>query len=480
MSRTTKARKWRSMTIGRQLGILMAIYAVLAIGGVGAISYVTYRNAVKVRRVVREGDRMTETLFTVVQSVGKLEGTAQELVRQKDPDVIEALMGRSQAMREQAKQQIRVLGPTAGAIDAAVDSLSAANQRSVDALLHGEFAIAQQTLIEQSNPAFEAFLAEVEKYQQQATAQDAAALAEAENGASRQQKIVLGLGLPVLTGFLGAGYWVLRRMVRSLRTTAHELSTASQQTSDASAGIAAASREQAMGASQQAASLEEASAAGEEIHSMAARNGENSHLAAKLVSESKANFDEAERALSEMVNSINEVHTAALGVSKIMKAVDEIAFQTNILALNAAVEAARAGEAGAGFAIVADEVRNLAQRSAQAAQETAQLMSQATSRSAEGQSKVKEVAATIRKLSEAGAKMAALVDAVNTGTQEQERGTAQIARSIADMESVTQKFSAGAQASAEAAAELDRQSSVMGELVGRLNALVGERTPAAV
>ena len=126
----------------------------------------------------------------------------------------------------------------------------------------------------------------------------------------------------------------------------------------------------AQGASEQAASLEETSASLEEMASMTRRNADHAAQAASLVTGVARQVDDSNAAFSGMVASMSAIRESSDKVSRIIKTIDEIAFQTNILALNAAVEAARAGEAGMGFAVVADEVRTLAQRSARAAKDT--------------------------------------------------------------------------------------------------------------
>jgi methyl-accepting chemotaxis protein/methyl-accepting chemotaxis protein-1 (serine sensor receptor) len=160
-------------------------------------------------------------------------------------------------------------------------------------------------------------------------------------------------------------------------------------------------------------------------------------------------------------------------VAKIIKVLDEIAFQTNILALNAAVEAARAGEAGMGFAVVADEVRNLAQRCAQAAKDTAALIEESIVKSNDGKTKVDQVAVAIRAITEESAKVKTLVDEVSLGSQEQTRGIEQVAKALTQMEQVTQQSAAHAEESAAAAEELTAQASTLMEVVHQLSAMVG-------
>ncbi|MCC6391421.1 MAG: methyl-accepting chemotaxis protein, partial [Bryobacterales bacterium] len=173
------------------------------------------------------------------------------------------------------------------------------------------------------------------------------------------------------------------------------------------------------------------------------------------------------------VVAMGEINTQSDKISKIIKVIDEIAFQTNILALNAAVEAARAGEAGMGFAVVADEVRNLAQRCAQAAKDTASLIEESIAKSNDGKVKVDQVASMIRAITEESAKVKTLVDEVNLGSQEQTRGIEQIGKAIIQMEQVTQKTAANAEESASAAEELNAQSETLKDVVERLAAMVG-------
>jgi methyl-accepting chemotaxis protein/methyl-accepting chemotaxis protein-1 (serine sensor receptor) len=206
---------------------------------------------------------------------------------------------------------------------------------------------------------------------------------------------------------------------------------------------------------------------------MARKNSENSRGAVDLVTQSQQKFVQANQLLHEMVVAMNEINTQSGKISKIIKVIDEIAFQTNILALNAAVEAARAGEAGMGFAVVADEVRNLAQRSAQAARDTAALIEESITKSNGGKVKVDQVATAIRFITGESAKLKTLVDDVNLSSQEQTRGIEQISRAITQMEQVTQKTAANAEESASASEELNAQSETLKDVVVRLTAMIG-------
>jgi methyl-accepting chemotaxis protein len=159
-------------------------------------------------------------------------------------------------------------------------------------------------------------------------------------------------------------------------------------------------------------------------------------------------------------------------VAKIIKTIDEIAFQTNILALNAAVEAARAGESGMGFAVVADEVRNLAQRSALAARNTADLIEASLEKARSGTQKVEQVAASISGITESVVKVKGLVDEVSVASRGQTQGIERVSQGIAQMEKVTQTTAAMAEKSAEASVELNAQAEESMDVVGQLEALV--------
>jgi methyl-accepting chemotaxis protein/methyl-accepting chemotaxis protein-1 (serine sensor receptor) len=461
------------MTVGRQLTILIAGFSVALPAGVCFLSMYQFQSQRQVRRLSAEGNRRTEELFAALRAVGKAQGVAQEIVREKDPDRIEALIGQGQSQTEEALRRLQALGSGQAAILEAFTRLRGADQKSVDALLHGDFALAQQYLIEEANPAFDQTLSAIGEYQQNA-AREEDRITGAEEQQSTRMVLTLACGGGVFLGALSlAGLAVVRRINTNFRRTVAELAAAGRHTQTAAAQLLDTSSEQARGASRQAATIEETSAAGEEINSMALRNGESSRQAAELMTRSRERFAEATRALDDLAASMDEIHIASQGVAKIMKVVDEIAFQTNLLALNAAVEAARAGEAGSGFSVVAGEVRNLAQRSAEAARETATLMEQSISLTSGGKRKAAGMVEAMRAIAQDAGSVASLVEQVSRGSQEQAGGTAQIAKALADMESVTQRGAATAEEATEAARNLDGQAQALNGLVDRIAVLVG-------
>jgi methyl-accepting chemotaxis protein/methyl-accepting chemotaxis protein-1 (serine sensor receptor) len=300
--------------------------------------------------------------------------------------------------------------------------------------------------------------------------------ADATTKAVNQTRL-LSWGLLLFSVVAGAllAFVIVRSVNGALTRAIAELSEGAEQVASAASQVSSSSQSLAQGSSEQAASLEETSASSEEINSMSRKNAENSRGAADLVSQSQQKFVETNRSLEQMVVAMSEIKGSSDKISKIIKTIDEIAFQTNILALNAAVEAARAGEAGMGFAVVADEVRNLAQRCAQAAKDTASLIEESIAKSNDGKTKVDQVAVAMQTITEESAQVKTLVDEVNLGSQEQARGIEQIGKAIAQMEQVTQKTAANAEESASAAEELTAQSETLKDVVERLNAMVGGR-----
>lgn len=296
-----------------------------------------------------------------------------------------------------------------------------------------------------------------------------AALASAQT----ERVVTLALALAAIAFGCFLAIIVVRGINGELRDSMGRLAAGSSQVASAASQVSSSSQSLAQSASEQAASLEQTSATSEEISAMATKNSENMHAAAGLAQQSHEKFQLTNRSLDGMVKAIGEIGDSSGKISRIIKVIDEIAFQTNILALNAAVEAARAGEAGMGFAVVADEVRSLAHRCAQAAKETATLIEDSIHKSAEGKAKVDEVANAIHAITAESESVQTLIDEVNQGSAEQSRGVQQISKAIAQMERVTQSTAASAEEGASASEELTAQSAALHEISVQLSQLVG-------
>jgi methyl-accepting chemotaxis protein/methyl-accepting chemotaxis protein-1 (serine sensor receptor) len=274
---------------------------------------------------------------------------------------------------------------------------------------------------------------------------------------------------------MGALVWVQRDICARLLSLAVQLGQGADQITDATGQLSSSSQSLAQGASEQAASLEETSEGTHQVSSSTHQNANNSKTAADTMALVDSGVTEANRALDQMVSSMQGITASSTSISKIIRGIDEIAFQTNILALNAAVEAARAGEAGMGFAVVADAVRNLAQRSAQAAKDTAALIEDCIAKSNDGRAKLDLVSATIRSITESAGKVMALVVGLKSASQEQTKSIDGIAHSLAQIEQVTQRSAANAEETASVSEEMAAQAQTFRQIVDELEAMVGAK-----
>jgi methyl-accepting chemotaxis protein len=279
----------------------------------------------------------------------------------------------------------------------------------------------------------------------------------------------------VLVALLIAGLVVrsIAGAIRALRHQSQELREGTEHVVAAASQVATSAQGLSQQSTHQAASLQETSASMEEMASMTRKNAENAVQAADLATEVAQQVQGSNAALDDMVASMTAIRESSNKVAKIIKAIDEIAFQTNILALNAAVEAARAGEAGMGFAVVAGEVRSLAQRSAQAAKDTAILLEESITRSQEGTGRVEQVAHSITSITDNVLRVKGMVEEVRHASAQQSQGIDQVTQALAQMESVTQATAATAEESAAASEELNAQAETSMAVVRRLEAIVG-------
>lgn len=282
----------------------------------------------------------------------------------------------------------------------------------------------------------------------------------------------------ITVGCLGIAFSYLLSLgiTRPVIGIVQRLSRGTEDTLDAAAQVSEASRSLADGTTHQMTALSESSDSLAKISTMTQRNAQNADKANALAKDARAAADRGAGDMQRMNAAMGAIKESGDDISKIIKTIDEIAFQTNILALNAAVEAARAGEAGMGFAVVADEVRNLAQRSAQAAKETAAKIEGAIERTAQGVVISGKVAEALNDIVTKSRQLDELVAEVAQASREQTEGIGQINAAVRKMDRVTQANTATADQSAAAAVQLNAQAAQMRQSLEELVQIVTGRT----
>lgn len=261
----------------------------------------------------------------------------------------------------------------------------------------------------------------------------------------------------------------LNKIIDSFNNVLNDINNSSQQVASGAKQVSDSSQALSQGSTEQASSVEELTASLEEISTQTKQNAVNADDAKLMALDAKNDAELGNKSMHEMLASMKEINESSSNISKIIKVIDEIAFQTNILALNAAVEAARAGQHGKGFAVVAEEVRNLAARSANAAKETTVLIEGSIKKVDDGTKIADETAVALNKIMEIVTKVSNLVGEIANASNEQATGIAQVNQGIMQVSQVIQTNSATSEESASASEELSAQAELLKELVSKFN-----------
>jgi methyl-accepting chemotaxis protein len=273
-------------------------------------------------------------------------------------------------------------------------------------------------------------------------------------------------------GLSGLMYWIVRSITRPLRSVSLRLDETGKNAREASRVIAVSSERLSKDACEQAASLEEISASMEQLTSMNSSNLAQMGKLTAIAERAIQSTAKGRENVGQLTTAMREMQSATKDVASILKTIDGIAFQTNILALNAAVEAARAGEAGAGFSVVAEEVRALAQRSALAARETAEKIETAIRSSAQGADLTRLTETQFAEISRFTQDYHAIIHEVETASTMSTNGLSHVKQSIVRLEQISQRSSATADENAAATVKLREQTETVFQSAERLHAMV--------
>ncbi|ASN15962.1 MULTISPECIES: methyl-accepting chemotaxis protein [Pantoea] len=274
-----------------------------------------------------------------------------------------------------------------------------------------------------------------------------------------------------LAGAMGAMNHRLRTMIQEVRDSVFTVSQAASSINSDNHNLSSRTEQQAAAVVQTAASMEQ-------LTVTVKHNADNARHASQIAAEASLQAEQGGAAVSEVVQTMGDISASSKKIAEITAVINSIAFQTNILALNAAVEAARAGEQGRGFAVVASEVRNLSQRSAQAAKDIEQLISASVGQIAEGNNRVARAGERMGQVVNAISRVNHIVGEISSASDEQSRGIEQIARAVSELDSTTQQNASLVSASALSANALEDQALRLETLLKQFNLEPGQQTAA--
>lgn len=463
-------------SVNTRVMIFFAFLITLIGSVVGSNYLVQHRGLHRTTLAMEQTVRKLNVGRELLENLASEQGSIPRLLKERDVDTLEQLVKTLDANSKSNLDTVVSLRKEHTDLGQKFDLLQNSRNTVVQKLLSGNAMVATEHFINETAPLYEAAFAEIRKYCSRIE-QDSFAYHKVIQGEiDRSVGITIAACAGVILGFIIISVFVTRRLIGMVVGVHKNLEETSSNLTANAAETARSSRAQAESATHQAASLEESSSSLEELTSMTKRTAENAGTARDLSRETREAAETGAGSITAMSGAMDEIREASANIGKIIKTIEEIAFQTNILALNAAVEAARAGESGLGFAVVADEVRTLSQRTAHAAHETADKIGDCISKSQRGSQLTEKVRASLELIVTKIMRMDELVNEIARATSDQSRGIDQINTAVNRMDTSTQANAAEAESTATISQQLQEQASSLTEAVRDLSRIFGMQT----
>ncbi len=469
------------LTIGQRLFIL-ALVPLMALTGIGIYNFISGSKAMGLmKRIYDSGSKVEMISVRIAEPISRLRETSLSIVLAPDDRFRGKIVADYEDLVTAIDNNFIKLKENIGTGDDEIPAIEKMWQQykllSAYTREQTELGYREAGFINVNGPEREQFRQLIEKlnnWQQSATHQSENVYNQVNRKADQNIRLSIGIILILLVILSILTVLISRSITKQVRNVITALTAGADRLSETSGVMSSSSHSMAAGATQQSASLEKFSASIEEMAAMSRDTSENSVQVDNFMKQVIETVQQANNAMQHLVDSMGQITSASEETSKIVKTIDEIAFQTNLLALNAAVEAARAGEAGAGFAIVAEEVRNLAMRTTDAAKNTAKLIESTINKVKDGSEFVSVTNHSFLEVSENARKVDKLIAGISSGSREQTYGIHQVSNAVTEISNVTQQNAALAEELSSAVEEMSVQAVQMKELVDKLLLFVGQ------